>query len=48
LRQEVLGGFVVWELNIGGHCKPFVDKPLTQRSAAYITASSSYPIGRTM
>jgi hypothetical protein len=22
LRQEVLGGLVVWELDIGGHCKP--------------------------
>jgi hypothetical protein len=23
LRQEVLGGLVVWELDIGGHCRPF-------------------------
>jgi hypothetical protein len=22
LLQEVLGGLVVWELDIGGHCKP--------------------------
>ena len=29
LRQEVLGGLVVWELDIGGHCKPSVDEPLT-------------------
>src|ERR1039458_4442682 len=43
LLQEVLGGLVVWELDFGGHCKPSVDNPVTQRSAAYITAASSYP-----
>jgi hypothetical protein len=43
LRQEVLGGLVVWELDIGGHCKPSVDKPLTQRSAP--PTSPPPPIG---